>query len=150
AGESIFGKAVLVRHEFPFSTGHVHRRVKYLESRRLGAGSFMIANNVPDIGPVTGGTGDGREIDVPSVGVSYEVGREVSNLALSRGSSVSIEVDAEWRTWDPENLILEIPGRTDKWIVLCAHYDGHRLAESAMDNGSGVAAVLEVARRIAP
>src|SRR5699024_6201595 len=51
---------------------------------------------------------------------------------------------------DPENLILEIPGRTDKWIVLCAHYDGHRLAESAMDNGSGVAAVLEVARRIAP
>jgi Zn-dependent M28 family amino/carboxypeptidase len=34
--------------------------------------------------------------------------------------------------------------------VLCAHYDGHDLAQSAIDNASGVAAVLTIAEQIAP
>ncbi|HEX9144349.1 MAG TPA: M28 family peptidase, partial [Candidatus Binatia bacterium] len=39
---------------------------------------------------------------------------------------------------------------TDEWVVLCAHYDGHDLAQSAIDNGSGVAAALTIAQEIAP
>jgi Zn-dependent M28 family amino/carboxypeptidase len=49
-----------------------------------------------------------------------------------------------------KNLVAEIPGRTDEWVVLCAHYDGHDLAQSAIDNGSGVAAALTIAQEIAP
>src|SRR5262249_37900677 len=41
-------------------------------------------------------------------------------------------------------------GRTDQWVVLSAHVDGHDLAESAMDNASGVAAALAVTRALAP
>ena len=43
-----------------------------------------------------------------------------------------------------------MPGRTPEWIVLSAHIDGHHLAESAMDNATGLAAVLAVAGAIAP
>jgi Zn-dependent M28 family amino/carboxypeptidase len=49
-----------------------------------------------------------------------------------------------------ENIMAEIPGESDEWVVVCAHYDGHDLAQSAIDNGSGVAAALAIARSLAP
>lgn len=150
AGDRIRSRAVLVRHEFPFSTGHVHRREKYLLSRRMGAAAFIIANNLPDVGPVTGGTGDGLPEDIPSIGVSREAGDHLAHAAAVGDPIVRIRVRAEHRAWQPCNLTAEIPGSSDEWVVLCAHYDGHDLAESAMDNGSGVAVALEAARRLAP
>jgi len=46
------------------------------------------------------------------------------------------------------NLVVEIPGtsRPDEILVVGAHYDSVRGAPGANDNGSGVAAVLELAR----
>src|SRR6185295_16770710 len=49
-----------------------------------------------------------------------------------------------------EVLILDLPGRSDHWVVLSAHVDGHDLAESALDNASGVAVALAVTRALAP
>ena len=57
----------------------------------------------------------------------------------------TIEQAAETRT-----LLFDIPGHSDEWIVLSAHLDGHDISESAMDNASGVAAALAVARALAP
>lgn len=51
---------------------------------------------------------------------------------------------------ETETLVYDHPGQTDEWVVLSAHVDGHDLAESAMDNGTGLAAVLAVARVLAP
>ena len=47
-------------------------------------------------------------------------------------------------------LTLDLPGRTPQWVTLSAHLDGHDLAESAMDNATGVATALAVARACAP
>ena len=46
------------------------------------------------------------------------------------------------------NLVVEVPGgsRRDEIVVVGAHYDSVRGAPGANDNGSGVAAVLELAR----
>lgn len=150
AKERIPSKAVLVRHEFPFSTGHIHRRQKYLLSCRYGAAAFIIANNVPEAGPVTGGTGDDRPDDIPSVGVSYHAGRLLARAAIADEANVRLTIDATYESWEPCNLSIEIPGSSDEWVILCAHYDGHDLAESALDNASGVAVALEAARRLAP
>ena len=150
AGDRVKGRAVLVQHEFPFSTGHVHRREKYLQSREAGAATFIIANNVPDIGPVTGGTGEGIPEDIPSIGVSRETGDQLRQAAAVGDPVVRIRVGAKQESWQPCNISAEVPGASDEWIVLCAHYDGHDLAESAMDNGSGVVVALEAARRLAP
>jgi Zn-dependent M28 family amino/carboxypeptidase len=38
--------------------------------------------------------------------------------------------------------------RSDGMLMLCAHYDGHDIAQGAVDNASGVAAVLEAARAL--
>ncbi len=47
------------------------------------------------------------------------------------------------------NLVTEIQGKTDGVVVIGAHYDSVRGAPGANDNGSGVAAVLALARRMA-
>ncbi len=145
-GPEIPGRCVLVRHEFMFAAGHIHRRVKYQWARERGASGFMIASHLPGDLVVTGSSG-GDEI--PAVGISRE-GAEA--LAESGERYPRIHLDLRTRTQPAlvKNLIAEIPGRTDEWVVLCAHYDGHDLAQSAIDNGSGVAAVLAIAEQIAP
>jgi hypothetical protein len=47
------------------------------------------------------------------------------------------------------NLDAEVKGREDEVVVVGAHYDSVRGAPGANDNGSGVAAVLALARRVA-
>lgn len=50
---------------------------------------------------------------------------------------------------DCSNLIAEIGGKTDEIVLIGAHYDSVRGAPGANDNGSGVAALLALARRMA-
>jgi Zn-dependent M28 family amino/carboxypeptidase len=47
-------------------------------------------------------------------------------------------------------LLAEIPGRGPEIVIVSAHYDGHDLAESAIDNASGTAVALELARAFTP
>ena len=47
------------------------------------------------------------------------------------------------------NIEVEIPGKQSEIVLVCAHYDSVFGAPGANDNGSGVAAVLALARRFA-
>jgi Zn-dependent M28 family amino/carboxypeptidase len=47
------------------------------------------------------------------------------------------------------NLSAEIKGKTDEIVLIGAHYDSVRGAPGANDNGSGIAALLALARRMA-
>ncbi len=55
----ILGRIVLVRHEYMFATGHVHRRRKYLWARDRGAAGFLIVSPLPGQVLVTGSSGEG-------------------------------------------------------------------------------------------
>ena len=148
--DEIPGRAVLVPHEFPFSLSHVHRRRKYGWAKAAGARGFLISNNIPGCGVVTGSSGRGAPDDLPSVGLSYEGGALLRRAAAAGRARVRIDIRTSRSEGTASNLIAEVPGRGDEWVILCAHYDGHDLAESAMDNASGVAAVLEALRAVAP
>lgn len=150
AGQDIVGKAVMVRHEYPFSTGHTHRRYKYDWACRAGAAAFLIANNNPMGGVVTGGSGTGSSQDIPAVGISYSAAEAIRRAVSAGRGRISLSVDSRRDSWTARNLILDVPGGSDDRVVLCAHIDGHNLAESAMDNATGLATVLEVGRRLAP
>src|SRR2546429_4931873 len=43
-----------------------------------------------------------------------------------------------------------LAGRGTDWVVVSAHIDGHPHGESAMDNATGVAVALGLARLLAP
>jgi Zn-dependent M28 family amino/carboxypeptidase len=49
---------------------------------------------------------------------------------------------------ETRNLVFDMPGKAHEWVVLSAHIDGHDLAQSAIDNASGLAVVLAVARSL--
>lgn len=141
---SVRGNFALVRHEYPFSRNTIHRRVKYRLALDYGATGFIVANPMPEAGLVTGGAGQDSELNIPAIGVDRATARAIA------GSRIRLAVDNRRDDDTGRNLIAEVPGRSREWVVLCAHYDGHDLAESALDNATGVVAALEILRRLAP
>ena len=67
--------------------------------------------------------------------------------------TVKIEIDQEEYEGQSQNVIAEIPGETDEWIVLSAHYDTTSLSHGSYDNLSGcigLLCILEAMRKKAP
>lgn len=56
----------------------------------------------------------------------------------------TIRLEVEQREYDGEshNVIAELPGKKEEWIVLTAHYDTTSLSHGAYDNMSGCAGLL--------
>lgn len=146
-GDALRGRVALVRHEFMFASGHIHRRSKYNWTREAGAAGFLIAGPLPTR-PVAGSSGRGREEGIPAFGISPEA---ASRLVSEAGclARVRLKVDAEDVGAVTNAILFEI-GTGEEIVVLSAHLDGHDPAESAIDNASGCAVALAVARALAP
>jgi hypothetical protein len=148
AKPALAGRIALVRHEYPFSPDTIHRRVKYERSRDEGCVGFIIANPLPDAGLVTGSSGTGAPYDIPALGVPHDVGRLLAGDG-DRRARVRIRTRSGRPSGRGRNIIAELPGNSPETVIVCAHYDGHALAESALDNGTGVAAALALAQAFA-
>ncbi len=144
----IKGRIVLVRHELMFAAGTIHRRRKYDMARARGAVGFLIAG--PLAGHVVAGS-SGRQSGegIPALGIAPETATRLARRATGF-PTVTITIETEEGPAETETLLYDYPGTTDEWVVLSAHVDGHDLAESAMDNGTGLASVLAVTRALAP
>ena len=145
--EELAGRIALVRHELMFAAGTIHRRRKYTMAREAGAVGFLIAGPLPGA-CVAGSSGRDGADGIPAAGISPET---AARLARSSAGwpRVTLTIATEEAPAETETLLFDIPGRTDEWIVLSAHVDGHDLAESAIDNATGVAAALAVTRAVA-
>jgi len=147
AGGALAGRIALVRHEYMFASGHLHRRVKYTAALAAGASGFLIAGPWPT-GVVAGSSGRGEEAGIPALGISPEAAVRLSP-AVGRARA-ALHVRAAEHAAVTETLLFRLPGGGPGWVVLSAHLDGHSQGESALDNASGVAAALAVARALAP
>lgn len=147
AGDAVRGRAVMVAHEYPFSPSTVHRRVKLAAAQAAGAAAFLVAQPEAGVGPVCGSSGRGGGTGIPAMGISAEA----AEVLRRPGAKVRIAIDGQdvpgART---DVLVLDLPGGSDERVVLSAHIDGHPLAESAIDNATGVVAALALARNVAP
>lgn len=149
-GADLQGRLALVHHEYPFAAGSIHRRVKYNLSRERGAAGFMIAGTLPGHVLVTGSSGSGSAEDIPAVGVSRETGAALGAARRDHRAGVRLSVKSERRRAQGVNVVAEVPGQSSEWVVVCAHYDGHDLAQSALDNATGVVAAIQILAAIAP
>ena len=147
AGAELAGRIALVRHEYMFASGHLHRRVKYTAAVGAGAVGFLIAGPLP-AGVVAGSSGRGDEPGVPALGISPEAAARLSP-AVGRARA-ALHVRAVEHAAVTETLLFDLPGGGPGRVVLSAHLDGHAPGESALDNATGVAAALAVARALAP
>jgi len=145
----IAGRVVLVRHEYPFASGHIHRRRKIGWAMERGAAGLLIANPAPGAGPVSGSSGRDGGTGIPALGIDG-ASAALIGAAGTAGVRVRMEIAGEDVAGEAPIAILDLPGREDSWVVLSAHLDGHALGESALDNATGVAAVLAIARAFAP
>ncbi|MBR0656419.1 M28 family peptidase [Plastoroseomonas arctica] len=142
AGDQVRGRAVLVQHEYAFATDTIHRRVKLRAASDAGAAAIIMVQPGPGHGPVSGGA---NGCPVPAFGVGVEGATRMLAAGRARFSSLTQRHRAE-----TTNLILDLPGKGPGHVVLSAHLDGHPLGQSAIDNATGVAALLSLARAAAP
>ena len=146
AREILPGRIALVRHEYMFAAGHIHRRLKYGWACEAGAVGFLIAGPLPTRA-VAGSSGRGQEPGIPALGISPEAAARLT--PLSGRARARMQVDASDCAASTDAILFDI-GHGEEVVVLSAHLDGHEPAESAIDNASGVACALAVARALAP
>ncbi len=66
-------------------------------------------------------------------------------LVQNDTKTVKIILKQEEWTGESRNVVLDIPGEVDEWIVLTAHYDSTSLSTGAYDNMSGSIGILAMA-----
>jgi Zn-dependent M28 family amino/carboxypeptidase len=121
--------------------------LKATNAYNAGAAGVIIYNNQP--GVLNGTLGNGFTLDISVTSVTQDVGQELAALVPSglimrlktdtfRGTATTSNVLAESKDGDPNNV-----------IMAGAHLDSVNAGPGIQDNGSGSAAILEVAEEMA-
>ena len=84
---------------------------------------------------------------VPCVNINA---KEALRLVKDGVKTVKISVVQNEYEGESHNVVAELPGVTDEWIVLTAHYDTVPLSRGSYDNMSGCVGLLEIIEALAP
>ena len=129
-----------------------NRTIQYISARLHHASGFIhMKHRMGESGEPLIEIGSTHYVaGIPAVAIDHEAGVKLRSW-LDRGAAprVMIEVDAEQTVSTSWNVIGEIPGTSSERVTLGAHYDSWDVGPSAIDNGSGTAAMLEIARVMA-
>jgi len=74
--------------------------------------------------------------------------KDAMELVKTGAQTAVITLDQEEYSADSHNVILDIPGKTDKYIVFTAHYDSTSLSQGSYDNMSGSVGLLGIAEAL--
>ena len=110
-----------------------------------GAVGVVIYNNAA--GPLAGTLGNTFALDVPVVGITQALGQE---LAATAGLVLHLATETLITTTTTSNVLAELPGKNSDNVVMAgAHLDSVAAGPGINDNGSGAAALIEVAENLA-
>jgi len=146
------GRLVMTTTAGPPDTRSVHRREKYGRAVAGGAAGFLFANHLPGLLAPTGSLRPGKLAELPAVGLSREDHFVIQRL-LRGPDPVELHLRLTNHTAPAQfsHVVAEVPGRRqDEIVVVGAHYDGHDISQGAVDDASGTALVMELARVFAP
>ena len=142
-GLDVAGKVALIqRGTCTFAT-------KAANAQAAGAAGVIIFNEgQPGRQALFGGTLGGPGIGIPVVSISFALGEELYNLSQGGPVTVHLQVSTENEIRTTSNVIAETPGgRNDRVVVAGAHLDSVIGTVAMNDNGSGSAALLEIAEQ---
>jgi Iap family predicted aminopeptidase len=138
------GRIVLIDHEYMFGAETVHRSHKLARAAEAGAAAVILASPWSGGIAITGSAVPGFAL--PVVAVDHETALRLR--ASQPGATLRLRVSTQQGPLTSHNLVADLfPGR-ERSVVLSAHVDGHDIAEGAIDNASGVVAVLAAARQL--
>jgi Zn-dependent M28 family amino/carboxypeptidase len=123
---------------------------KAANAKAAGASAVIIFNEgQPGRTDVINGTLGAPET-IPVIFASFDVGNELASLLDSGPVTVRVETDTISEIRDTTNVIAETKtGRQDRVVVAGAHLDSVAEGPGIQDNGSGSAAILEIAKQMA-
>lgn len=146
AGDAPAGKIALVRGRGS------HRLEKYARAVKAGCVGFIFSSAEPGALPPTGSLEFGGEpAPIPGVGIAWETLCRLERTAARGDMIAHLRARAELFDASGHNVIADLvpPGaESPAWLMLCAHYDGHDIAQGAVDNASGTVAVMEAAKAL--
>jgi len=120
-------------------------RLPFIRGAEPDVGGFIWTHPWPALGPPTGCLNS----NIPGVSVKHEDGELLRRL-LKRHGEVRVRVTGECDVFEREswNVCGEIPGNgsSDEFVLFGGHYDGHEIAQAAIDCGAPCAAVTEMGR----
>lgn len=161
-GQAARGAMVLVdaERDIPGQTSS-HRTDKYRRAVEAGAVACLFTNRNPGQLHITGALyarnpGGPTPLDhtapIPGLGLTYEAGEALRRLAVRGPLRGRIRTRNRVFRSLAHNIVAELPGaeRANEIILLGAHYDGHDIAQGALDNAAGTAVLLATARALAP
>ena len=119
--------------------------LKATNAFNAGAAGVVIYNNAP--GALNGTLGNAFDLPVPVVGIEQALGQE---LAATAGLVLHLATQTLITTTTTSNVIAELPGKNTGNVVMAgAHLDSVAAGPGINDNGSGSAALVEVAENLA-
>jgi Zn-dependent M28 family amino/carboxypeptidase len=136
----------------PPGSRFVHRMETFGCAVQAGASGFVFVNHVDGQLPPTGSLTFGEEAPAVAVGVSSETGgwlREYARNTDGPAGTASLSVEASVRPGTSQNVVGRLGPATKERLLVLAHYDGHDIAEAALDNGCGIATLVTAARILA-
>lgn len=148
--DKLAGKIVMCSSANPEEGRQPHRREKYGRAVEAGAIGFIYTRHLPGGLPETGSLRPGRLGEIPAVAISYESGFALKRLIDKGETIVTLDVQNDSHPTTAYHVIGDVPGQTNEVILVGAHYDGHDIAQGAMDDGTGTCMVLELARLFGP
>lgn len=119
---------------------------KALNAEAAGALAAVVFNqgNTPDREGLFFGTLGGPGVNIPTISTSFTIGKDLD------GATLRVLADTVTENRTDRNVIAESPGgRSDRVVVVGAHLDSVAEGPGIQDNGSGSAALLEVAEEMA-
>lgn len=81
---------------------------------------------------------------IPGVNINA---KQAIVLVRENAKEVTIRIKQKEYKGKSQNVIVDMPGELDEWIVLTAHYDSTSLSQGAYDNMSGSIGLLGVAEK---
>lgn len=130
--------ALILRGECTFAQ-------KAINAQAAGAAAVIVYNDEARQDPFRGTLG-GLVVDTPVVGTSFAIGQDLGDADIT----VRLAVSALSENRTAKNVIAETAGgRDDRVVVVGAHLDSVEEGPGIQDNGSGSAAILEIALELA-
>lgn len=127
------------------SRGSCTFAIKASNAYAAGAVGVIIYNNVA--GPLNGTLGSGFTLDIPVVGITQADGLLLKDLV---GLTVQLKTETFRGMATSYNVLAETPGGNPNNVIMVGgHLDSVNAGPGINDNGSGSAAILEVAEQMA-
>lgn len=119
---------------------------KAATAAEAGAAAVVVYNNID--GDLAGTLGNDFTLDFPAIGVTQQLGQELV-AQIPSGLTLRVRTDTVREIASTENVIAESRwGNPNNVVMVGAHLDSVAEGPGVNDNGSGSAALLEVATQL--